>query len=113
PPPSVSGTGGGARCRCVASARLAVHGVLAVARAVLLQLEPVGVVPTVLAGDVVALLGLDARQRDLRTDIGLLGHGVALLALCRAGGGWCRTGCTRGRVRVERRTCRTGSGGRT
>src|SRR3954451_20679446 len=56
-------------------AGLAVHGVLAVPRAVLLQLEPVRVVPTVLAGDVVALLALDARQRDLRSDVGLLGHG--------------------------------------
>src|SRR3954463_10033786 len=56
-------------------AGLAVHGVLAVPRAVLLQLEAVGVVAAVLARDVVALLALDARQRDLRSDIGLLGHG--------------------------------------
>ena len=40
------------------------------ARAVLLQLEPVGVVPPVLAGDVVAVLALLAGQGDLRTDIG-------------------------------------------
>src|SRR3712207_9484814 len=61
------------------SARLAVQRVLAVTRAVLLQLEPVGVVPPVLAGDVVAVLALLAGQGDLRTDIGGC-HG-ALLAL--------------------------------
>nr|AHE14895.1 hypothetical protein asmbl_16 [uncultured bacterium] len=43
--------------------------VLAVLRAVLLQLDPVGVVPPVLAGDVVAVLALLARQGDLRTDV--------------------------------------------
>src|SRR5918993_2931320 len=62
------------------SARLAVDRVLAVVRAVLLDLEPVGVVPPVLAGDVVAVLALLAGQGDLRTDVGGC-HG-ALLALC-------------------------------
>src|SRR4051812_12804747 len=52
------------------SAGLAVQGVPAVVRAVLHQLEPVGVVAPVLAGDVVAVLALLAGQGDLRTDIG-------------------------------------------
>src|SRR3712207_5914493 len=62
-----------------ASARLAVDRVLAVLRAELLQLEPVGVVAPVLAGDVVPALALLAGQGDLRTDVGGC-HG-ALLAL--------------------------------
>ena len=42
---------------------------------VLLQLKTVGVVPTVLARDVVALLALRAREGDLRADIrSLAGH---------------------------------------
>src|ERR671933_2198792 len=53
-----------------ASARLAVHRVLAVLGAELLQLEPVGVVPPVLARDVVPVLALLAGQGDLRTDVG-------------------------------------------
>src|SRR3954468_21024603 len=61
------------------SAGLAVQRVPAVLRAVLLQLEPVGVVAPVLAGDVVAVLALLAGQGDLRTDVGGC-HGV-LLAL--------------------------------
>src|ERR1700710_3165363 len=52
------------------SAGLAVRGVLAVVRAVLHQLEPVGVVAPVLAGDVVPVLALLAGQGDLRTDVG-------------------------------------------
>src|SRR3954464_5730970 len=72
-----------ARCDVAAdrpgSARLAVQRVLAVLRAVLHQLEPVGVVAPVLAGDVVAVLALLAGQGDLRTDVGGC-HGV-LLAL--------------------------------
>src|SRR5437660_2189889 len=52
------------------SAGLAVDRVLAVVRAVLLQLEPVGVVAPVLAGDVVPVLALLAGQGDLRTDVG-------------------------------------------
>src|SRR3954451_22253213 len=52
------------------SAGLAVDRVLAVVRAVLHQLEPVGVVAPVLAGDVVAVLALLAGQGDLRTDVG-------------------------------------------
>src|SRR4051794_26061286 len=67
------------RCQRPASAGLSVHGVLAVLRAVLLQLEPVGVVAPVLAGDVVAVLALLAGQGDLRTYVGGC-HGV-LLAL--------------------------------
>src|SRR3954451_24402603 len=68
-----------------ASAGLAVHGVPAVPTAVLLHLEPVGVVAAVLPRDVVPLLALHARQRDLRADIGALGgHGTAL---SRCGGG--------------------------
>src|SRR4051794_29560445 len=66
-PPSPAPGGGADDPR---SARLAVHRVLAVVRAVLLQLEPVGVVPPVLAGDVVAVLALLAGQGDLRTDVG-------------------------------------------
>src|SRR5687768_10844627 len=56
------------------SAGLAVHGVLAVTRAELLQLDAVGVVAAVLARDVVALFALHARQRDLGTNVGRLGH---------------------------------------
>src|SRR4051794_18420961 len=55
-------------------AGLAVQGVLAVPRAELLQLEPVGVVAAVLAGDVVPLLALGAGQGDLRTDVARFGH---------------------------------------
>src|SRR4051812_50131171 len=79
-----------------ASARFAVQRVLAVLGAVLHQLEPVGVVAPVLAGDVVAVLALLAGQGDLRTDGGGC-HGV-LLALSfgpssgpRAGGGGATT----------------------
>src|SRR6266571_4530594 len=49
--------------------RLAVRLVAAAVRAVLLQLEPVGVVTPVLAGDVVAVLALLAGQRDLGPNI--------------------------------------------
>src|SRR3954447_731516 len=67
--------GGGA----AGSAGLAVRGVLAAARAELGQLEPVGVVPPVLLGDVVAFLALDARHGDLRADVlRLAGHSAAL-----------------------------------
>src|SRR3954451_14650929 len=75
-PPSPAPGGGADDPR---SARLAVHRVLAVVRAVLLDLEAVGVVPPVLARDVVAVLALLAGQGDLRTDVGGC-HG-ALLAL--------------------------------
>lgn len=51
------------------SAGFAVHGVALLARAELHQLEPVGVVATVLLGDVVALLALRARQGDLGADV--------------------------------------------
>src|SRR5215213_7230423 len=65
--------------RVSASAGLAVHGVPTVPTAVLLHLEPVGVVAAVLARDVVPLLALHAGQRDLRADVGALGgHGTAL-----------------------------------
>src|SRR5699024_8527093 len=46
------------------------------ARAVLLHLEPVGVVPPVLVGDVVALLALPAGERDLGADVAGLGSHV-------------------------------------
>src|SRR3978361_2110261 len=83
------------------SAGLAVQRVLAVVRAVLLPLEPVGVVAPVLAGDVVAVLALLAGQGDLRTDVGcchgsaprLVGTGQAAGVPANAGGGavvrWC------------------------
>ena len=54
---------------------LAVHRVLAVPRAELLQLDAVGIVTPVLLRDVVALFALHARQRDLGTNVGRLGHG--------------------------------------
>ena len=51
------------------------RGLLAAARAELRELETVGVVPTVLLGDVVALLALGAGERDLRANLrALLGH---------------------------------------
>src|SRR4029078_2815016 len=60
------------------SAGLAVQGVTVVAGAALLHLETVGVVPTVLLRDVVPLLALRARERDLRADVrALAGHGLA------------------------------------
>src|ERR1700709_250379 len=62
---------------CQRSAGLAVQRVLVVARAELLHLETVGVVPTVLLGDVVPLLALCAGERDLRADVRTLGHGLA------------------------------------
>src|SRR5918998_3511403 len=86
---------------CPASAGLAVQRVLLVPRAVLHQLEPVGVVAPVLAGDVVAVLALLAGQGDLRTDVGGC-HGSALLALSvrgRRGAG--HGAATRGRTREE------------
>src|SRR4051794_37181325 len=52
------------------SACLAVGGVLAAVRTELLQLHAIRVVAPVLLGDVVAVLALVARQRDLRTDVG-------------------------------------------
>src|SRR5918911_3405723 len=82
-----------------ASARLAVHRVLAVLGAELLQLEPVGVVPPVLARDVVPALALLAGQGDLRTDVGGC-HG-ALLALSGPGRG------PGTRERVPARCCNT------
>src|SRR6266498_1604950 len=57
------------------SARFAMQGVPAVARAELPQLEAIRVVATVLPGDVVPLLAHRTRQGDLRTDVGRLGHG--------------------------------------
>src|SRR3954447_17243458 len=66
------------------SAGLAVQGVPVVAGAELLHLEPVGVVPTVLLRDVVPLLALRARERDLRTNVrALAGHGLATSRACR------------------------------
>jgi hypothetical protein len=60
------------------SAGLAVRGVRVAAGAVLLHLKTIRVVTPVLLGDVVPLLALHARQRDLRTDISG-GHGSAFL----------------------------------
>src|SRR6476620_7895745 len=69
--------GPGRLSKRIRSAGLAVDRVLAVAGAELLHLEPVGVVPTVLLGDVVALLAIHARQGDLGADIGALAsHGA-------------------------------------
>src|SRR3712207_9518178 len=83
------------------SARLAVQRVLALARAVLHQLDPVGVVPPVLAGDVVAVLALLAGQGDLRTDIGGCHERVPRLVLVVL--------CVRGGCHTRRRTPRAGS----
>src|SRR5450755_303791 len=52
-----------------ASARLAMRLVLPAVRAVLAELDPVGVVTAVLAGDVVAVLALLTSQGDLRPDV--------------------------------------------
>src|ERR1700709_1723005 len=49
---------------------LAVHRVLVVVRAELLDLQAVRVVAPVLPGDVVAALALLAGQRDLRAEVG-------------------------------------------
>ena len=57
-------------------AGLAVRLVLAAERAVLAQFEPVGVVPPVLAGDVIAVLALLAGQSDLWPDVGRSHGGV-------------------------------------
>src|SRR5262249_47424665 len=57
-------------------ARLAMRTVAAAVRAVLHQLEPVRVVPPVLAGDVVAVLALLAGQGDLGPHIGGSHEGV-------------------------------------
>src|SRR6266498_670528 len=66
----------GASVSCVSRLTgLAVHGVLAVTRAELLQLDAVRIVAAVLARDVVAFFALHARQRDLGTNVGRLGHG--------------------------------------
>src|SRR6478672_322080 len=77
-PPGPSGPGGfGTACAVGGSAGLAVHGVLSVSRAELLHLQAVGVVPTVLLGDVVALLALHARHGDLGADVcALASHGA-------------------------------------
>src|SRR5436305_9352843 len=61
-----------------ASAGLAVRGVLAAVGAELRQVEPVGVVPPVLLGDVVAVLALRAGHSDLGAHVlRLAGHGAA------------------------------------
>src|ERR1700753_4484202 len=67
-------------------AGLAVRLVAAAVGAVLLELEPVGVVPPVLAGDVVAVLALLASQRDLGPDIG--GSHGRRLSRCSGRTGW-------------------------
>src|SRR5688572_26721562 len=73
------------------SAGLAVQRVLLVLGAVLHQLEPVGVVAPVLAGDVVAVLALLAGQGDLRTDVGRCHGSAPSLVVPRPAG--CRTRC--------------------
>ena len=57
--------------------------VLAASRAELLQLDPVRVVSTVLLGDVVAFFALRTRHRDLRSNVGSLGH-CSALQCCRS-----------------------------
>src|SRR5450759_1363538 len=72
---------GGDGRRSLGSARLAVRGLLGAARAELRELQPVRVVATVLLGDVVAVLAVHARHRDLGTDVGALAcHGGNLLS---------------------------------
>src|SRR6266542_5451120 len=62
------------------SAGFAVVGGVVAAGAVLLQLKTIRVVTAVLIGDVVALLADGARQRDLRADVGCLGHGCLFMS---------------------------------
>jgi hypothetical protein len=58
-------------------ASLAVNGASPAARAELLQLKAVGIIATVLLGDVVALFAINASHGDLRPDIGALAcHGL-------------------------------------
>ena len=67
------GRGGGG------SAGLVVLGVFAAAGAVLPEREPIGGIPAVLLGDVVALLALRASQSDLGANVaGLASHGSLL-----------------------------------
>ncbi len=54
--------------------RLAVQGMLATARAILLELEPPGIIPAVLFGGVITLFALRACQRDYRSYIFLRCH---------------------------------------
>jgi hypothetical protein len=57
------------------------RGLLAATRAELGELQPVRVVAAVLLGDVVAVLAVHARHRDLGTDVGALAsHGRNLLS---------------------------------
>src|SRR5262245_60318465 len=89
-------------------AGLAVRGVLAAARAELLQLDAVGIVAAVLARDVVAFLALHTRHRDLWTNIGRLGHGWSALLADSGYGGVAQVACCwRGSVRSGGRN-RTG-----
>src|SRR4051812_17045610 len=79
------------------SAGLAVRGVGAAARAELLELDPVGVVPPVLLRDVVPLLAHRAGQGDLGSDVtGLARHDVPLLLrldVARSCGAWSCGAC--------------------
>src|SRR4249919_2082706 len=67
--PAAGGAAGIRRSARRGLARLAVRLVLPAVRAVLAELNPVGVVAAVLARDVVAVLALLTSQRDLRPDV--------------------------------------------
>ena len=86
-------------------------GVTVVAGAELLQLEPVGVVATVLLGDVVPLLALRARERDLGADVRRLlamvlpplapGRGCTAIRLARRPTRVVSLGCSGGGTRTR------------
>jgi hypothetical protein len=52
--------------------------VLAAARTILVEFQPVGIVATILLGDVIALLAFIALQRNYRADIFLFGSHLTL-----------------------------------
>src|SRR5699024_808232 len=87
------------------SARLAVGRLGVAPRAVLGQLEPVGVVPPVLLGDVVALLAHIAGKGDLRTHVRSLGGHWSSSRSTRAGGWYGGAGCVAG-AEIEPATSR-------
>src|SRR5450631_3311378 len=82
-------TSGGDGRGSLGSAGLAVSGLLGATRAELGKLQPVRVVAAVLLRDVVAVLAVHARHRDLGTDVGALAsHGVNLLSELKKGLNW-------------------------